>query len=69
MKGIKEVLGDWGGYLDKDEWREKGGGFFVKEIMGEKIVLYYEKEIGYSVEVVVEELKEEEKKIDMNGVI
>ena len=45
------------------------GPFFVNEIIREKILLYYDKEIPYSVEVVVEQFKEEEKKIHINAVI
>ena len=43
--------------------------FFVTEIIREKILLYYDKEIPYSVEVVVEEFKEEPKKIHIRAVI
>ena len=43
--------------------------FFVSEIIREKILLYYDKEIPYSVEVKVERFKETEKKIHINAVI
>ena len=43
--------------------------FFVNEIIREKILLYYDKEIPYSVEVAVEEFKEEAKKIHIRAVI
>ena len=43
--------------------------FFVNEIIREKILLYYDKEIPYSVEVVVEQFKEDAKKIHIHAVI
>ena len=43
--------------------------FFVTEIIREKILLHYDKEIPYSVEVVVEEFKEEAKRINIMAVI
>lgn len=43
--------------------------FFVTEIIREKILLYYQKEIPYSVEVVVEEFKEEQGIINMRALI
>ena len=56
-------------YFDKDQWTDKPARFFVTEIIREKILLYYDKEIPYSVEVVVEQFKEEEKRIHINAVI
>lgn len=53
----------------KDQWTDKPARFFVNEIIREKILLYYDKEIPYSVEVVVEEFKEEPKKIHIRAVI
>ena len=47
----------------------KPARFFVSEIIREKILLYYDKEIPYSVEVRVEQFKEEEKLIRINAVI
>ena len=69
MKRIKELLPDSPPYFDKDQWTDKPARFFVNEIIREKILLYYDKEIPYSVEVVVEQFKEEEKKIHINAVI
>lgn len=43
--------------------------FFVNEIIREKILLYYDKEIPYAVEVVVEEFKEEAKMIHIRAII
>lgn len=69
MKRIKELLPDSPPYFGKDQWTDKPARFFVNEIIREKILLYYDKEIPYSVEVVVEEFKEEAKKIHIRAVI
>ena len=69
MKRIKELLPDSPPYFGKDQWTDKPARFFVNEIIREKILLYYDKEIPYSVEVVVEEFKEEPKKIHIRAVI
>ena len=69
MKRIKELLPDSPPYFDKDQWTDKPARFFVNEIIREKILLYYDKEIPYSVAVVVEQLKEEDKTIHINAVI
>ena len=55
MKRIKELLPDSPPYFEKDQWTDKPARFFVNEIIREKILLYYDKEIPYAVEVVVEE--------------
>ncbi len=69
MKRIKELLPDSPPYFGKDQWTDKPARFFVTEIIREKILLYYDKEIPYSVEVVVEQFKEEAKTIRINAVI
>jgi len=69
MKRIKDLLPDSPPYFDKDQWTDKPARFFVNEIIREKILLYYDKEIPYSVEVVVEEFKEDAKKIHIHAVI
>ncbi len=66
---IKELLPESPAYFDKDQWTDKPARFFVTEIIREKILLYYDKEIPYSVEVVVESFKETEKCIHINAVI
>lgn len=66
---IKELLPESPAYFDKDQWTDKPARFFVNEIIREKILLYYDKEIPYSVEVVVEAFKETEKNIHINAVI
>ena len=69
MKRIKDLLPDSPPYFDKDQWTDKPARFFVTEIIREKILLYYDKEIPYAVEVVVEQFKEEEKSIHINAII
>lgn len=60
MRRVKELLPDSPPYFDKDQITDKPARFFVSEIMRGKILLFYDKEIPYSVEVVVYEFKEEE---------
>lgn len=69
LKRIRELLPDSPPYFGKDQWTDKPARFFVTEIIREKILLYYDKEIPYSVEVVVEEFKEDDKKIHIRAVI
>ena len=69
MKRIKELLPDSPPYFDKEQLTDKPARFFVSEIIREKILLYYDKEIPYSVEVVVEQFKETDTKININVVI
>ena len=69
MKRIKDLLPDSPPYFGKDQWTDKPVRFFVTEIIREKILLYYDKEIPYSVEVVVESFKEDPKSIHINAVI
>lgn len=69
MKRIKELLPDSPPYFGKDQFTDKPARFFVSEIVREKILLYYDKEIPYSVEVVVEQFKETDRQININVVI
>ena len=69
LKRIKELLPESPAFFDKDQLTDKPARFFVSEIIREKILLYYDKEIPYSVEVRVERLKEDEHKIHINAVI
>ena len=69
LKRIGELLPDSPPYFDKDQLTDKPARFFVSEIIREKILLYYDKEIPYSVEVRVEQFKEEEKIIRISAVI
>ena len=69
MKRIRELLPECPPYFDKDQLTDKPARFFVSEIIREKILLYYDKEIPYSVEVGVESFKEEPKIIRIQTVI
>lgn len=69
LKRIKELLPDSPPYFDKEQLTDKPARFFVSEIIREKILLYYDKEIPYSVEVSVEQFKEDAKRINISAVI
>ncbi len=56
-------------FFPKDDLTDLPARFFVNEIIREKILLNYDKEIPYSVEVEVEEFKEDEKRINIMAVI
>jgi len=69
LKRIKELLPESPAFFDKDQLTDKPARFFVSEIIRERILLYYSKEIPYSVEVRVERFKEEDDRIRINAVI
>ena len=69
LKRIQELLPDSPPYFDKDQLTDKPARFFVSEIIREKILLYYDKEIPYSVEVIVESFKETERNIHIRAII
>lgn len=69
LKRIQELLPDSPPYFEKDQLTDKPARFFVSEIIREKILLYYDKEIPYAVEVRVESFKEDSKHIHINAVI
>lgn len=69
LKRIGELLPDSPPYFDKDQLTDKPARFFVSEIIREKILLYYDKEIPYSIEVRVESFKEDDRHIHINAVI
>ena len=69
LNRIKELLPECPPYFDKDQLTDKPARFFVTEIIREKILLYYDKEIPYSVEVGVEQFKEDKTHIHINAVI
>jgi GTP-binding protein Era len=69
LNRIKELLPDSPPYFDKEQLTDKPARFFVSEIIREKILLYYDKEIPYSVEVCVERFKETDKNIHINAII
>lgn len=69
MKRILELLPESPAYFDKDQLTDKPAKFFVSEIIREKILRYYDKEIPYSVEVAVERFKEDDRLIRIDAVI
>ena len=69
LKRIQELLPESPAYFDKDQLTDKPARFFVSEIIREKILLYYDKEIPYSVEVSVERFKEDDRHIHINAII
>ena len=69
LKRIQELLPESPAYFDKEQLTDKPARFFVSEIIREKILLYYDKEIPYSVEVSVERFKEDDKRIHINAII
>lgn len=69
LKRIKAQLPDSPPFFEKDALTDKPARFFVTEIIREKILTNYDKEVPYSVEVVVESFKEDKKMIHINAVI
>ena len=69
MKRIEELLPESPAYLDKAQLTDKPAKFFVTEIIREKILRYYDKEIPYSVEVTVEQFKETPQHINISAII
>lgn len=69
LRRIKDLLPESPAYFDKDQLTDKPARFFVSEIIREKILLYYDKEIPYSVEVKVESFKESAKSIHIRAII
>jgi GTP-binding protein Era len=68
-KRIIELLPESPPYFEKDAMTDRPARFFVTEIIREKILLYYQKEIPYSVEVIVEEFKEASDIINIRALI
>jgi GTP-binding protein Era len=66
---ILELLPESPPFFPKDELTDRNERFFMQEIIREKILLNYQKEIPYSVEIEVEEFKEEDKLIKIRAVI
>jgi len=69
LRRIKTLLPESPAYFDKDQWTDKPARFFVSEIIREKILLYYDKEVPYCTEVVVEEFKESDSIIRIRAVV
>lgn len=68
-KRIEDLLPISPPFFEKDALTDRPARFFVTEIIREKILLYYQKEIPYAVEVVVEDFLEEEDRIDIRAVV
>lgn len=66
---ILELLPESPPYFGTDELTDRSERFFMQEIIREKILLNYRKEVPYSVEVEVEEFKEKDQIINVNAVI
>ncbi len=69
FEAIKAALPECPPFFDKEQLTDKPSRFFVDEIIREKILLNYDKEIPYSVEVEVESFKEEEDIIRISAII
>lgn len=69
LRRISEMLPESPPYFDKDALTDKPARFFVTEIIREKILLYYQKEIPYSSEVVVEKYEDTPNLVRINAVI
>ncbi len=69
MRRIVELLPESPNYFDKDQLTDKPSKFIVSEIIREKILLYYDKEIPYSAEVLVTEFKESENLLRIRATI
>ncbi len=66
---IVELIPESPPYFDKDALTDKPMRFFVSEIIREKILLYYQQEIPYSVEIEVSEYKEDKEIINISATI
>ena len=69
LKCVHELLPESPAFFDKDQLTDKPAKFFVSEIIREKILRYYDKEIPYSVEVVIERFKEDDRQIHISAII
>lgn len=69
QRRIRELLPESPPYFSEDALTDRPMRFFVSEIIREKILLYYQKEIPYAVEVVVESYKEEKNRVEIRAVI
>jgi GTP-binding protein Era len=69
LRRIKELLPENPPYFEKDQLTDRPVRFFVSEIIREKILLYYDKEIPYGTEVVVNSYKEDERIVRIEATI
>ena len=68
-KRVLELLPESPPFYSKDNYTDKSERFIVEEKIREKILLIYKQEVPYSVEIEVEEFKEEESIIRIRAVI
>lgn len=66
---ILDLLPESPAYYNKEEVTDKSMRFIMSEIIREKILIHYKKEIPYSVEVIIEEYKDEEKIVKISSVV
>jgi GTPase len=66
---LLELLPENPPFFDKDDLTDRNERFFMQEIIREKILLYYQKEIPYSVEITIEEFIEDGGLIKARAVI
>lgn len=69
LNRIQALLPESPPYFDKDTLTDRPARFFVTEIIREKILLYYQKEIPYATEVIVEGFQEADNLVRINAVI
>jgi len=69
LNTILDFLTEHPAFYPKDELTDKSYRFFISEIIREKILLLYRKEVPYSVEVVIDQFKEEGKTTRINAYI
>ena len=69
MRGIVELLPENPPYFGKDALTDRSSRFFVTEIVREKILLDYDKEVPYATQVIVEQFQESETEIHIIAVI
>lgn len=69
MKRLEELLPDSPPYFGKDALTDKPARFFVTEIVREKILLTYDKEVPYATQVIVEKFEESDTSIHIMAVI
>ncbi len=69
MNRIVELLPESPPYFDKDALTDRPERFFIAEIIREKILMHYKKEIPYSVEVEIEEFLESEDRVEIRALI
>jgi GTP-binding protein Era len=69
LTAIKDLLPEHPGYYPKDDLTDRSERFFASEIIREKILLNYQQEIPYSVEVGIESFKDEETILRIRAVI